>query len=95
MIDLYGSAAYTKLTNMGVGCHFYPARGVNSILEHPPSLKVGTMKIEDISPQELQDIQAEFDDWSRKITGGVSDVLQSSHGQAFIAGWIAREDYAA
>ena len=34
-------------------------------------------------------IQKKFDEWSRPITGSVSDRELSSHGKAFTAGWLA------
>ena len=53
-------------------------------IETPPVTELGTML--------MAQIQSAFDEWSEAITGCRADVMQSSHGRAFIAGWMARRD---
>lgn len=52
-----------------------------------------TPPVTDLGPLPMWYIQLAFDKWSEAITGGRSDILQSSHGKAFLAGWLAREKY--
>ena len=65
---------------------------MNKLTETPPVTDLGPLSgREDNFPREV--LQAAFDAWSEPITGNVCDVMQSSHGRAFIAGWLARGDY--
>ena len=65
---------------------------MNKLTETPPVTDLGTMPgREGNFPKEV--LQELFDQWSVPITGQSSDVLLSSHGMAFIAGWLARGDY--
>jgi len=58
------------------------AGGKASDIETPPVSELGTML--------MAQIQSAFDEWSEAITGHKADVMLSSHGRAFIAGWMAR-----
>lgn len=68
---------------------------------YPPSFSaepaesdvLGLPPVSDLGPLPMWYIQLAFDKWSEAITGGRSDILQSSHGKAFLAGWLAREKY--
>lgn len=49
-----------------------------------------TPPVSDLGPLPMAEIQSAFDAWSEPITGSRADVMLSSHGRAFIAGWLAR-----
>lgn len=60
---------------------FSAESGESAISETPPVTKSGSIP--------WAEIQTAFDAWSEPITGNRCDVQQSSHGKAFIAGWMA------
>ena len=48
-----------------------------------------TPPVSDLGPLPMAEIQSAFDAWSEPITGNRADVMMSSHGRAFMAGWDA------
>lgn len=65
---------------------------MNKLTETPPVTDLGPLSGRESNfPKEV--LQEFFDRWSVPIAGNRSDVMLSSHGRAFIAGWLARGDY--